>query len=173
MAPGETNEVVDVVLRANAENLATFPPDVSASYRGEILRLAGRPSPSVLVFVAEVEERVVGTVTLLPDAAADGHPWPEGAAVVRFLAVDHAARGRRFGEMLTSLCIEEARQAGSSALGLHTAPVMVAARRMYERLGFNRAPEHDFDAGVHYGDGTPGRDPVCGLAYVLQMGSVA
>lgn len=173
MAPDEAHEVVDLVLRGNEENLAAFPADVSASYRGEILRLAGRASPGVQIYVAEVEERVVGTVALLRDAAADHHPWPAGAAVLRFLAVDHAARGRRIGEMLTSLCIDEARQAGASALGLHTASVMVAARRMYERLGFVRAPEHDFDAGVHYGDGTPGRDPVRGLAYVLQLGSVA
>lgn len=173
MAPDEASEVNDLVLRGNEENLAAFPADVAASYRGEILRLAGRASPSVRVYVAELEERVVGTVTLLPDAADDLHPWPAGAAVLRFLAVDHAARRLRLGEMLTSLCIEEARRAGASVLALHTAPVMVAARRMYERLGFTRAPEHDFDAGVHYGDGTPGRDPVCGLAYVLRLRSVA
>jgi ribosomal protein S18 acetylase RimI-like enzyme len=40
-------------------------------------------------------------------------------------------------------CIQRARQAGASALILHTSALMRAAIRLYQRLGFVRAPELD------------------------------
>lgn len=173
MAPDEAVEVADVVLRANDENLAAFPDDVASSYRSEILRLGGGMSPPAEVYVVSAFDRVVGTVTFLPDAAADGHLWPPAGAVLRFLAVEPEARGHRYGEMLTLFCIDRARAAGSSFLGLHTAPMMVAARRMYERLGFVRSPEHDFHPAEHYGAQGDPAEPAWGLAYVLALRSVA
>lgn len=38
---------------------------------------------------------------------------------------------------------------------------------LYERLGFRRAPRHDFDATAHFG--SLGVDPVCTLAYRLNL----
>lgn len=173
MAPDEAAEVAELVLRANDENLAAFPSDVASSYRSEILRLGDGLPPPARVYVVSVDARVLGAVTFLPDAAADGHPWPPGGAVLRFLAVEPEARGHHFGEMLTSVCIDQARAAGSSFLGLHTAPVMVAARHMYERLGFVRSPEHDFHPAEHYGAGGDRAEPAWGLAYVLALRSIA
>lgn len=173
MVPDEASAVAELVLRANGENLATFPEDVAASYRREILRLgAGVPAPAK-VYVVSVDARVVGAVTFLPDAAADGHPWPPGGAVLRFLAVEPEARGHHFGEMLTSFCIDKARAGGASFLALHTAPMMVAARRTYESLGFVRSPEHDFHPAEHYGARPDPGEPAWGLAYLLPLGSVA
>jgi ribosomal protein S18 acetylase RimI-like enzyme len=34
--------------------------------------------------------------------------------------------------------------AGAAALGLHTSKSMVTAMQLYERMGFERAPELDF-----------------------------
>jgi ribosomal protein S18 acetylase RimI-like enzyme len=36
---------------------------------------------------------------------------------------------------------------GAKAIGLHTAAHMAAATRLYERLGFRRAPEFDIEIG--------------------------
>jgi ribosomal protein S18 acetylase RimI-like enzyme len=41
-------------------------------------------------------------------------------------------------------CVRRARASGASELGLHTSESLRAAIRMYERMGFERAPEFDF-----------------------------
>ena len=41
-------------------------------------------------------------------------------------------------------CVRRARFAGAAALGLHTSKSMVTAMQLYERMGFERAPELDF-----------------------------
>jgi ribosomal protein S18 acetylase RimI-like enzyme len=40
-------------------------------------------------------------------------------------------------------CVSRARQSGAAAVTLHTTDMMRAAMRLYERLGFRRAPELD------------------------------
>jgi hypothetical protein len=41
-------------------------------------------------------------------------------------------------------CIGRARRLGAACLNLHTTDMMQVAMRMYERMGFARAPELDF-----------------------------
>jgi hypothetical protein len=41
-------------------------------------------------------------------------------------------------------CISRARRLGAACLNLHTTDMMQVAMRMYERMGFVRAPELDF-----------------------------
>ncbi len=168
MRENEAEQVADLLVRANEEHFTTFPPAVASGYRTEIVDMADRRLFAD-VYVADVAGRLLGSVTYLPDAADDGHPWPPGGAVLRLLAVDPEARGQRLGERLTVLCIDRARDERARFLGLHTAPMMAAARRLYERLGFVRAPSHDFDPLAHYG-GAAGGEPPWGLAYVLRLG---
>ena len=167
MRPDEADAVADLVLRANADNIAGFPTDIAAAYRSEIARTAGRFRGGE-TYVAELAGAVVGTVTLVPDAAGDSHRWPPGGAVLRFLAVAPRCRGHQLGERLTAACIERAAALGATFVALHTAPVMVAARRIYERAGFVRAPDHDFHPAAHYGGGHAD-DPPWGLAYMLRF----
>jgi ribosomal protein S18 acetylase RimI-like enzyme len=44
-------------------------------------------------------------------------------------------------------CVRRARRSGAAALTLHTHEIMVVAMRMYERMGFVRAPDLDFHPG--------------------------
>jgi ribosomal protein S18 acetylase RimI-like enzyme len=60
------------------------------------------------------------------------------------LAVPPAWRGEGVGELLVAECVRRAREMGARELGLHTSRSMRAAMRLYERLGFVRAPERDF-----------------------------
>jgi ribosomal protein S18 acetylase RimI-like enzyme len=73
------------------------------------------------------------------------------------------------GARLTAHCIARAREEGAGYLALHTAPAMLAARRVYERLGFRRAPEHDFDPAAHYAGAADPAEPPWGLAYLLRL----
>src|SRR5919206_501883 len=90
--------------------------------------------------------RLVGSVLLYPPAAdayagsAARVRWPE----VRLLAVAPEARGTGVGRTLMDECVRRARAMGAAELGLHTSASMRAAMRMYERMGFVRAPEFDF-----------------------------
>jgi ribosomal protein S18 acetylase RimI-like enzyme len=88
---------------------------------------------------------VIGTATLV----ARGGPLLEiarpGEAELRMLAVSPAARGRGVGTALVVECLHRARAAGCTGMVLSTHERMVAARRLYERLGFTRDPARDWE----------------------------
>ncbi len=81
-------------------------------------------------------------------------------AGIRMLAVAPAARRRGVGGALTMECVRLAREAGKRRVVLHTGPWMPNAMRLYESLGFVRAPEIDFTP-------VPGIDL---FAYVFDLG---
>lgn len=91
---------------------------------------------------------VAGTVLLYPAGTAisrpEGSQGTLGEPEARLLAVAPHARGQGIGEGLLRECIRRARRTGAAALTLHTSDFMRAGRRMYERMGFVRAPELDF-----------------------------
>ena len=111
-------------------------------YDREILDTARRATDAE-VLVAVDDDRVVGAVTYVADASSCWSEWTRpGEAQFRLLAVDVEARGRGVGEMLVHECIDRARR-DARGLVIHTTPWMNTARRMYERLGFERRPDRD------------------------------
>ncbi|MBW3536228.1 MAG: GNAT family N-acetyltransferase [Actinobacteria bacterium] len=164
----EAEMVASLLVEWNEEHLSRFPVEVAGPYRAELADVRSRVEIADVI-VAERDGRLLGTVTLVRDAADDEHPWPAGGAVLRLLAVDPAARGQGLGAALTLECMERARCSGASYIALHTAPVMTSARALYERLGFRRAPEHDFEPSAHYGGRGTGSGERWGLAYLLEL----
>ncbi len=138
--------IQDVTLSAYQEYAAGMAPHWEV-YRENILTTLADVQPAEQI-VAEQQGRIVGTVLLYPSETAltapDGSTvnlkWPE----VRLLAVSPAARGQGVGAALVRECIRRARQAGAAVLTLHTTDLMQVAIRMYEQMGFVRAPELDF-----------------------------
>jgi ribosomal protein S18 acetylase RimI-like enzyme len=107
----------------------------------------------VTVFAAVDDDgRLLGGVTYVHavDAELAEHDDPN-AASIRMLAVDPAAQRRGVGDALVRHCIDRARESGFTAVVLHSGVWMLAAHRMYERLGFVRDPAHDWEPipGVH------------------------
>ncbi len=96
------------------------------------------------VLVAEAGGSLQGAVQFFPDAsrAAQGH-WPAGAATIRLLAVRPEARGQGYGARLTLECLRRARDLQIPTIYLYTGRFMLAAQHLYEKLGFQRAPEWD------------------------------
>ena len=96
------------------------------------------------MLVAVLDERIVGAVTV----ATRGGPWSEraqtGEAEIRMLVVDPEVRGAGTGDALVRACIDRARADGCSGMRLSTETTMTTAHRLYERLGFVRAPDHDW-----------------------------
>lgn len=61
----------------------------------------------------------------------------------RLLGVDPKARGRGIGKLLTQHAIDLARERGLAGVFMKSAPDMIGAHRIYETLGFTRAPHRD------------------------------
>lgn len=96
------------------------------------------------LLVAEGEQRtLVGAVLFLHADSALKQLAKDGEREFRMLGVHPEARGSGAGEALVRACMERARNGGASALVLWTQPTMPAAHRLYERMGFVRAPERD------------------------------
>lgn len=117
----------------------------SANYVDRIRDAAGRASHGdVLVAIDAEGNDLLGSVTMLLDGGSFAQIAGAAEAEFRLLAVDPAARGRGVGEHLVRRCIDQACAHGHDRLVLSTQPTMMAAHRLYERLGFRRTPDRDW-----------------------------
>ncbi|NJM96840.1 MAG: GNAT family N-acetyltransferase [Phormidesmis sp. RL_2_1] len=66
------------------------------------------------------------------------------------LAVLPQYRNQGIGQQLSLECVHQARQDKAAVFGLHTSELMVAARKMYERLGFEQDIELPSNFGIRY-----------------------
>lgn len=164
---------MDLVVRAARETeLAEIGAMTAEIYGGEglagpeyveVLRDARSrweaPATALLVAHDDGTDGVLGVVVY----AGPGSPWQdvavEGEAEFRMLAVQPAARGRGVGENLVSACVERARGEGLPRLVLSTGPEMLAAHRLYDRMGFRRESARDWSP-------RPGIDLRC---YVMDL----
>ena len=117
---------------------------LDADYLAEIEDVRGRAAHSQ-VWLAEEDGRILGTVTTpLPGRRLQDDTEP-GEMDLRLLGVAREARGRGVARRLVTHCIELARARGASRLVLHTASTMTAPQRLYERMGFERIPEREYE----------------------------
>jgi ribosomal protein S18 acetylase RimI-like enzyme len=119
--------------------------DEYLAFIADVERRAGRTT----VLVAVEDGRIVGSVTLELDGRTEPDDPPLGPeqAHVRMLGVHPDARGRGVARTLMEASAELARAAGKRRLTLHTTQRMTAAQRMYESMGFRRAPDRVFPDG--------------------------
>lgn len=142
--PGELNRVSLLMKEAYQQYAGHIPPEAWQSYLADIMDVRGRLGEADLL-VAETDGKLAGAVTLYLKPAGSTHRgWPAGWAGIRLLAVKPRYRGRGIGRALMDECVRRCRAAGIRAIGLHTTEIMNVAQRMYERMGFVRAPEFDF-----------------------------
>lgn len=117
----------------------------SDQYLGELRDVAKRAAAAE-VLVAVEAGRVLGGVTFVPAGGPMADIARAGEAEIRMLAVAPEARGRGAGEALVRACVERARALdGCVRVVLSTQWTMHAAHRIYERLGFTRTPERDWN----------------------------
>ena len=137
-APGDYAAIAELTVRVYVGGgLAT--PD----YAPELADVAGRADRSELLVVRDAG-RVVGSVALVLHGDFGNVLESDDEAAFRMLVVDPAVQGRGVGELLVRTCLDRARAAGKRRMVLSTDPVMTAAHRLYERLGFTRLPERDW-----------------------------
>lgn len=145
--PGDRDTIRALTLIAYSELASVMAPAAWAGLDGAVRAALDVEGEGVERIVAERDGEIVGSVMLYaPSTDAYGGlvekraGWPE----LRLLAVAPTARGAGVGQALVEECVRRARESGARELGLHTSESLRAAVRMYERMGFVRAPEYDF-----------------------------
>ncbi|MFE2533223.1 GNAT family N-acetyltransferase [Streptomyces sp. NPDC059371] len=117
----------------------------SDAYLGTLRDVAGRAAVAEVLVAAE-GDRVLGSVTFATDGSPMADSARDGEAEIRMLAVAREARGRGAGEALVRACVARARALeGCGRLVLSTQRTMRSAHRLYERIGFTRTPDRDWN----------------------------
>lgn len=118
--------------------------DDDESYVAELRDVAGRMSDADVI-VAVDDGAVIGSVTLCLHGSRFAELAGPGEADFRMLAVSSAARGLGAGAAMVRECMDRARAAGCTRMRLSARPQAVDAHRLYERLGFRRTPDRDWE----------------------------
>ncbi|MGI8434325.1 MAG: GNAT family N-acetyltransferase [Nocardioidaceae bacterium] len=111
----------------------------------EELRAAGERAERAELWVATLDDQVVGSVTFCPE----GSPYRElasaGEGEFRMLAVAPETRGRGVARALVQRCLARSRELECSSVVLCSMPTMTSAHRLYESFGFSRDPDLDWE----------------------------
>ena len=160
---GELDEVAGLLAEVYAVFRALLAARAWERYIGEIIDVRSRLGESKLI-AAERAGWLVGTAL---------ERWPQGWASIRALGVRAGARRQGVGTALARECLRRAREHEARAIGLHTASHMAAATRLYERVGFRRAPELDIEIGEMFtGRSLPPGESWQARAYRLDLEEV-
>jgi ribosomal protein S18 acetylase RimI-like enzyme len=126
---------------------AIFPEAADdPGYLAELRDVARRAAACPIYAALDDTGKVLGSATYVP---GPGNPLAEserpGEAGIRMLAVAPWAQGQGVGTALARALVERARAEGRRGVALLSLPAMQAAHRLYERLGFRRAPGRDWE----------------------------
>jgi ribosomal protein S18 acetylase RimI-like enzyme len=162
--PEDRPAIRALTLAAYEEHARAMAPSAWAALRDAITATLDGEIVAERI-VAERDGAIVGSVMLCPpsEGAYGGEVARLESPEVRLLAVSRAARGRGIGQTLMDECLRRARAGGATSIGLHTSDSLRAAVRMYERMGFERNPDDDFQP--------PGAELVKAYRLRLKQGS--
>jgi ribosomal protein S18 acetylase RimI-like enzyme len=140
MRPEEAEAVSALVGAAYGDDF-----ELNDRYRAEIMAVAERAREhQVWVATDAASGTLLGTASTPRAGRAISPLAREGELDFRFLGVASEARRRGVGALLVEHVLRLARLRGASRVVLNTGPDMVAAQRLYERLGFVRLHEREF-----------------------------
>ncbi len=140
--PEEYEAVADLTVTVYTDVLGSV---VSEAYKVELGDVARRARDAVVLVAIDGTGRLLGSVTYVPGLGPYAEFDGADEAGIRMLVVDPQVQRRGIGTALVWACLERARAAGRRRIVLHTVREMVAALRLYEGLGFRRAPERDIE----------------------------
>jgi GNAT superfamily N-acetyltransferase len=114
-------------------------------YADELRGVAERIAAGASVWAAVEDGELAGTVTYVPGPGPYAEFEDPRGAGIRMLAVLPEFRGRGIGKALVQACLDRARADGRGRVYLDTTQWMQTAQRLYQRMGFVRAPELDWE----------------------------
>ncbi len=124
--PSDAAEMAAVLARSFAEYEALYTPDAFAATTPKSDEIRRRFSEGEM-WVATLEERIVGTVSVIPE---------NESLYIRSMAILPEARATGLGERLLIEIENFAVAGGYRRLFLCTTPFLHRAIRLYERFGF-------------------------------------
>jgi len=136
-------ELVRSLFREYAD--ATGRCECFQGFAKEVAELPGPYAPPTgQLLIAEVDSQAAGCVAL--------RKLDHGVCEMKRLYLRPQFRRRHLGRQLTEAIIAEARSVRYRAMRLDTLPSMVAARALYQKLGFRPIPRYNDNpsAGVIY-----------------------
>jgi ribosomal protein S18 acetylase RimI-like enzyme len=140
--PHELSEVGDLTVEAYAADGFLH---LGSDYAETLRDAAGRAEKAeVWVAVDDSDERVLGSVTFCPPGSPYRELATDGEGEFRMLAVRPSARRQGVAHALVQRCIAHSRENGDRRIVLCSDSPMHTAHRLYDRLGFVRAPELDW-----------------------------
>ena len=147
-ATAERQQALELTLAAYSEYASVLPETYWQSYRQHIVDTHADLGAAEQMVAAD-GGALLGTALYYPPGTSFGEEVEDAmmspdCPEVRLLAVAPEGRGRGVGRTLMEACVERARESGAPGLVLHTMDIMKAARSLYESMGFERAPEIDF-----------------------------
>jgi len=121
------DELVEAFARLVPQLSSSSPPPT----REQLAELVD--GPDTVLFVARVDGRIMGSLTLA------FYRIPTGLkAWIEDVVVDDDARGRGVGAALNEAALAAARRRGAKDVSLTSRPSREAANRLYQRIGFER-----------------------------------
>jgi ribosomal protein S18 acetylase RimI-like enzyme len=113
-------------------------------FLARVADVAGR-AETAAVYVASIDGRLLGSVTLELDSRVFDPDNPNQLASdechVRMLGVAPSAKRTGIARALMAHCIDVARTADKRVMTLNTSEQNTAAQKLYESMGFARAPD--------------------------------
>ena len=146
--PEEYADAGEVTAAAYAEFVRPEDADWKA-YVEELRDVRSRAARAIVLVAVDDAGRILGTLTLELSSRIDedSPPLPQDAAHIRMLGVLPEARRLGVARALMEEAERRARAAGKTRITLHTTERMKAAQKMYDSLGFSRAPDRVFPDG--------------------------
>ena len=116
-----------------------------ADYADELAAVEDRAQDTELLVAADESGTLLGTVTVIRPGARSAEVVREGELEIRMLAVSPSARGRGVGTELTRAVLRLAAAQGCARVVLCSVSDRVKVHALYEREGFRRLPDRDWE----------------------------
>jgi ribosomal protein S18 acetylase RimI-like enzyme len=113
-------------------------------YADTLADAAARFQAADLLVAVDASGEVLGSVTVVRPGTPYAEVSKPGELEFRMLSVAASARGRGVGDALVRAVIDQARAVGVERVVLSSSEKMLAAHRLYRRLGFTRLPDRDW-----------------------------
>ena len=140
----ELDAVGALTVRAYRE-FGYFDDGVAPGYVKELANAAARFANAELLVAVDGDDRLLGTVTIALPGTEYAEVSRDGELEFRMLAVDPDAGRRGIGGTLVQAVLDRARSLGLARVVLCSQDRMTSVHKVYERHGFQRMPDRDWD----------------------------
>lgn len=125
-------EITDKTVEALHRLLPQLLPSAQLPDKGYLEAMIN--SGAAILFVAEVDDKIVGTLTL----AVYNTPLVEKKAWIEDVVTDENVRGKGIGRQLIAAALDYARKEGIGKVDLTSSNDKTAAHILYEKTGFKK-----------------------------------